>query len=139
MADLVARFHVLMLAGLTVFGGNAALAQPLPDPTRPPNSVLSGTGAADVAGSEGQLVTGPVLQSVIIRPGSKPAALIGGEWVKLGGLYAGARVIKVTDSAVELRGPNGKETLYMNPVATKVPAANTKPGAKPVPKAGSEK
>jgi hypothetical protein len=94
----------------------AAHSQSLPDPTQPPFGPTS-------AGGAGAAATAPVspLQSVILRPGARPRALIRGEWIELGQEYAGARLVKVTESSVTLKGPSGLETLYLTPNAEKKP------------------
>lgn len=91
-----------------------AMAQAVADPTRPP-SIVDVT--AGMAGSAAAPVS--PLQSVILRPGSKPRALLGGEWIELGQEFNGARLVKVTDTGVVLSGPSGRETLYLTPDAEK--------------------
>lgn len=77
-------------------------AQVLADPTRPPDAAQT-AGAASVAG--------PVVQSIIIGPGRKRAAIIGGERVEIGDSYAGATVARITDAGVLLKGSEGEEFL----------------------------
>ncbi|NTW36840.1 MAG: hypothetical protein HGB17_12055, partial [Syntrophobacteraceae bacterium] len=101
--DLVARALIAPLV-LTVFWAGAALAQPVADSTRPPSRVEAGSGPAGTA----QTPVSP-LQSVILRPGAKPRALLSGEWIELGKEYNGARLIKVTETSVTLKGPSGDE------------------------------
>ena len=133
----MANALISALCSLLALTALPVAAQTLPDPTRPPMTAPESTGAAGAAGTEAAVVTGPVLQSVILRPGAKPVALIGGEWVTLGGTYAGAKLIKVTDSAVVLKGPNGTETLKMTPAAAKATAPAIKSSDKQVKKTGS--
>jgi MSHA biogenesis protein MshK len=83
-----------------------APAQTLSDPTRPPNAVDQ---ADDGSGSRG-----PVLQSVVIGPDIK-YAVIGGQTVKLGGEYAGARLVQITDSEVVLKSGEGTTVLKLFP------------------------
>ncbi len=104
------------LAAAAAFWTATALAQPVADPTRPPAFVESTAGAVGTA----QVPASP-LQSVILRPGAKPRALLSGEWVELGKEYNGARLIKVTETSVTLKGPSGVETLYLTPDAEKKP------------------
>lgn len=83
-------------------------AQALNDPPRPPIAVLSNVpGDTDAA-------TGPVLQSVMISPAGS-FAIISGELVRLGDMYGGARVIKITAHEVALRSTSGTEILRMYP------------------------
>jgi MSHA biogenesis protein MshK len=91
-----------------------ALAQ-LGDPTKPPpdtampGDALPGTTAPAASG----------LQSVILKRQGKPAALINGEVVELGGKVGAATLIKVSEDAVVLKGPDGEETLRLIPSAEK--------------------
>lgn len=107
---------------LAALAAGSAFAQALPDPTRPPPALdvtAGGAGAAAV----------PVgLQSIIRREGGKPAAIIHGQYVELGGLVGEAKLVKVNDDSVVLQGPMGKETLFLTPnVEKKVPVAATEP------------
>jgi len=87
---------------------HAARAQQVAtDPTRPPAGILSPDTAGPVSG-------GSLLQSVMITP-TQRAAIIGGEWVKLGDKYGDARVVRITESEVVLRSAAGAETLRMYP------------------------
>jgi MSHA biogenesis protein MshK len=56
----------------------------------------------------------PVLQSVIITRGHR-AAIINGQRVELGGQFADARVVRITETEVVLRSPAGAEVLKMYP------------------------
>lgn len=106
-----------------------AHAQVLTDPTRPPAEAYLGTMA-----ESGSAPAAAVLQSVMISS-TERSAIIGGEWIKLGGKYHDARVVKITESEVVLQSANGSEILRMypdvsmKPVATE-PPAGTKPAAK---------
>ena len=102
-------------------------AQIVNDPTRPPAGTYS-TDSGDSA------ATAPVLQSVMITPTAR-MAIIGGETVKLGGMYGDARVVKITESGVVLRSATGTETLRMYPEVTMkpikpAPAVSDKPARK---------
>lgn len=55
------------------------------------------------------------LQSIIRRQAGKPAALINGTLVELGGKVGEARLIRIGENFVVLRGPQGVETLYLTP------------------------
>jgi MSHA biogenesis protein MshK len=74
------------------------------DPTRPP----PGLQAASAASSP-ETLEGLVLQSVLLGKGRKPAAVISGQLVPLGGLVAGMRLTQVTPLGVQLKGPNGQK------------------------------
>ncbi len=80
------------------------------DPTRPPFE----TGLAAQPGvTMPEPTTG--LQSIIRRKAGKPAALINGALVELGGKVGEARLIRIGEDSVVLRGPQGIETLYLTP------------------------
>jgi MSHA biogenesis protein MshK len=101
------------LLSCLVAGSTAAAAQ-LADPTRPP---LAAEPAAAMAGARPSVASG--LQSVILRKKGKPAALINGEIVELGGKVGESRLVKVSEDAVVLKGPAGVETLRLMPSAEK--------------------
>jgi MSHA biogenesis protein MshK len=80
------------------------------DPTRP----AIDTGIAVPAGlADASATTG--LQSIIQRRNGKPAALINGVVVELGGKVDDARLVKIGDDFVVLRGSMGKEILRLTP------------------------
>lgn len=106
---ILAALPLLWLCGWS----NAAVAQ-LADPTRP---ALSPAQAADAPADPAAAAGG--LQSVILRKGGRPAALINGEVVELGGKLGEARLVKIGEDAVVLRGPAGEETLRLTPAAEK--------------------
>lgn len=90
-----------------------ALAQ-LSDPTRPPQTLGA---AASATGTP--LMANSGLQSVLLRKTGKPAALIDGRVVELGDKVGEARLVKVNEDSVVLRGPQGDETLHLIPAAEK--------------------
>ena len=99
---------------LLLLAGSAAASAQLADPTRPPvmaEPAVAPTGAAPPVASG--------LQSVILRKKGKPAALINGEIVELGGMVGESRLVKVSEDAVVLKGPSGEETLKLIPSAEK--------------------
>jgi MSHA biogenesis protein MshK len=110
------RLIALFPAGLALLAMSVAVSThaQLADPTKPPPSLSAPTGDTpnSPAASSG-------LQSVILRKSGKPAALINGEIVELGGRLGEARLIKVMEDAVVLRGPEGDETLRLTPAAEK--------------------
>jgi hypothetical protein len=85
------------------------------DPTRPAIDTSAGTDPALEAG----VAANTGLQSVILRKNGKPAALINGSLVELGGKVDEARLVKVGEDHVVLRGPMGDETLRLMPAAEK--------------------
>lgn len=116
MADHLARLARVrrLSAGL---GGAAmlllpavpVLAEDLPDPTRPPASVMS---PSDSPASEPAKQAG--LQSVIVSK-SRSAAIIDGQTIELGGKYGDVRLIEVSDTGVILQGARGKQVMTLFP------------------------
>jgi len=103
-----------LISLFTMLGAAAIAHAQGADPTRPPfetgASVAQGVTAPDA----------PVgLQSIIRRKGGKPAAMINGIVVELGGKVGEARLARVGEDFVVLRGPQGAETLYLTPGITK--------------------
>lgn len=113
------KAFAFLCAGLL---GGAAQAQ-LADPTRPPGD------AAVAAAAPGEPPAATGLQSVILRKNGKPAALINGAVVELGGKVGEAKLVKVSEDAVVLRGPGGDETLRLMPAAEKKSGRKTEVGA----------
>lgn len=95
-------------------------AQALEDPTRPPPgfgrggsfAVPKGAGASDL-----------VLQSVIISESGR-AAIINGARVALGARLGSARLVKVSESEVELLIGNARRRLALYPGVDKRPASD---------------
>lgn len=118
---------LLMVAG---FASGEALAQShatgLADPTRPPAVMVEAT--VDPAKEDQQDVLPPAgLQTVLLRKGMKPLAIINDQSVELGGMVGEARLVKLTETEAVLQGPNGKEVLRL------MPDAERKPVVLPVP------
>jgi MSHA biogenesis protein MshK len=114
-----------------------AHAQILNDPTRPPTAAAT---ALDASGEPVAVAAPALLQSVMITPNER-MAIIGGEWIKLGGKYGEARVVKITESEVVLQSAKGFEILRMypdvsmKPVEPEQPAGNQPAAKKRVPAA----
>ena len=109
-----------ILALLLPLCTSPAAGEALPDPTRPPEAMLAGA-PGEMHGS------GLVLQSVLMGKGRKPAAIISGQVVRLGGKIGDARLIRLTESRVVLASPEGETTLQLTPAVEKhtVPGVNT--------------
>lgn len=86
-----------------LIAGNV-LAQALPDPTRPPESIRS-PAATSAANNSG-------LQSVFISPTHR-VAIINGQTVELGGMIDGAKLVEISQDHVVLRGAEGKKVLSL--------------------------
>lgn len=110
MAD---RVKTIALACLALLSG-AAFAQ-MADPTRPAVEAITLNNTPAVEGTAGNAG----LQSIIRRNGGKPAALINGSVVELGGKAGDTRLVKIGDDFVVLRGPLGEETLRLTPAVEK--------------------
>lgn len=103
-----------------LFASGALQAQ-VADPTRP---AIDTTNTAGTAMSTGSASAG--LQSIIQRKNGKPAALINGTVVELGGKVGEARLVKIGEDSVELRGALGKEVLRLTPDVEKKAAKKEK-------------
>jgi hypothetical protein len=104
----------MLLAGF--IGVGAALAQ-VPDPTRPAGAMMTPEATTGIAA--------PVesgVQTVILRPGRKSAAVINGQYVEVGGKLGDKRVTKITESEVVLTGTGGREVMKVTPAIEKTPA-----------------
>lgn len=104
---MVKRVRTILFAlALGVGAAQTMAAEVLPDPTRPPVE----------AGVEipGTVATGPVLQSVMIRPGRR-TAVISGQSLAEGERFGGAKLIKISEGEVILIGPEGRKTLKLFP------------------------
>ena len=107
MAD---PMKLIVLALLAVTG--SASAQ-LADPTRPPAAWLAPADA--VAGSGDDASGGLRLQSVLMRQGGRPVAVIGGKTVPLGGTIGEATLVRLTEREAVLKGADGVTRLYLTP------------------------
>jgi|GEM_PF-1723485 len=84
-----------------------AAAQSLPDPTRPPQFVAPTATAAEALS--------PQLHSVLVPVHGKPVAMIGGVAVSVGDKVGDAKVTRISETEVVLRGPEGEQVLRMTP------------------------
>jgi MSHA biogenesis protein MshK len=102
----------LLAAALLLLGPACGHAQALQDPTRPPAQLDARTGAVGA-------IAGPQLQSVLIAPGAtgRHVAVIDGETVRLGDTWRGARVVRMTQTEVELVRGREHQVLKLNPIA----------------------
>lgn len=110
MADRLSVVSAFFLLAVAASGAGAQSAGvPLADPTKPPSTFTNPTLAA------AELSIGPVLQSVVIPAKGRPIAVIGGEEVRLGGMYDGRRLTRLTEREAVLEGPDGVEHLPLTP------------------------
>jgi MSHA biogenesis protein MshK len=101
-----------VLACLALWAAAAGHAQALQDPTRPPAQLIAGRGAAAAA-----VTRAPQLQSVLIarQQGGRHVAVIDGETVRLGDRFRGARVVRMTQTEVELVRGRERQVLTLFP------------------------
>lgn len=96
--------NTIIYSGLLIAAGTSALAESLPDPTRPYNAVTP----------QAKQTTSPVLQLVIITPTSR-VAIISGKRVELGDVYDGAKLVHIEVNKAVFKGVNGLKTMAMFP------------------------
>ena len=102
-------------------------AEQLADPTRPPTAAVAPVAAGDV---QPQVDVGPVLQAVTLSKRRKHATINGRE-VGVGEKFGEAILVKISDSQVMLRNPDGTlETLHMYPQVEKKIIVPEEPGPK---------
>ena len=126
---MAGRLTPFLLSLFPALAAGTPLAQHLTDPTRPPpDMTLPATaGSGDVAAP-----TMSGLQSIILRKDGRPAALINGVVVQLGGMVGEARLVKVNEDSVVLLGPEGRETLQLMPGIEKKVKVGAGGTAKPI-------
>lgn len=118
----LAALFMLLLALATPW----AQAQ-LADPTQPPAGLIP-----DEVGVE--VVTGPVLQSVLIPRKGRAVAVIGGQQVHVGEMYGESRLIKLSEREAVLDGPGGVEHLMLTPGIEKTNIVIKKINKSPAPR-----
>lgn len=108
---MVARMKIILRPGLAALAACALQVQAdeLRDPTRPPAAMLAPASAASAPADA------PQLQSVLLGKGRKPAAVISGQLVLLGGQLGDAKLVRVTERGAVLKGPQGETTLALTP------------------------
>lgn len=111
------RRALVSLLAAGIMGAGCVLAQ-TPDPTRP--------AAAMMTPEPGGVAATPVesgVQTVILRPGGKSAAVINGQYVSVGDMLGDKRVMKISESEVVLKGESGREIIKVTPAIEKVPTS----------------
>lgn len=111
-----------------------AVAEELPDPTRPPASTAAPV-AEKAGGATENQPSG--LHSIIISK-ARRAAIIDGETVELGGKHGDAKLIEVNEGSVVLQGAQGRQviTLFPDVKMTSVKITQKEIKAKPQSPAG---
>ena len=110
---MAAGLKMLIPALLLSLAQVAAMAESLPDPTRP--SIDLNSSGVSVAGEALPVEVVPHgLQSVIISPQYR-AAIINGETVKLGDKSGDSTLVEVRESSVVLQNVHGRRVLELFP------------------------
>ena len=113
------------VAALCILSSVLCHAEDLPDPTRPPSSILWG-GSAGSMGIKGEMETETRtagLQSTIVSR-TRRAAIIGGKTVELGEMYGDARLIQVNEGSVVLQKGQTLQVLTLFPDVRKSSSEN---------------
>jgi MSHA biogenesis protein MshK len=111
MAQRLSAVAVALLAFLGASpAGQAAHAQALADPMRPPQVSASERAAEAALGAQGS----SRLQSVLISP-ARRLAVIDGSVVPLGGQVGNATVVAISETEVVLKKGDERETLKLYP------------------------
>ncbi|HVK56527.1 MAG TPA: hypothetical protein VM532_16050 [Burkholderiales bacterium] len=113
---------VIAAMGLIGSVNGVQAQQSLSDPTRPPTAESVAPVSAGI---------GSKLQSIKLPRGGKPLAIIDGQRVSIGEKFGDAEVLKITESEVVLKGPEGVRTLKMAPDVQKQLLSEKKASAKP--------
>ena len=105
------KLLLLILLSLAItFGFRNAQAETLKDPTQPPVSLYNDAAAS----GDPKVVSGPVLQSIMIGPQIR-SAIINGQKVMLGNKYEQATLISLDEHKAVLRNPDmTTQTLLMD-------------------------
>lgn len=109
---------------LVVLAGSGSVLAQVPDPTRPPDAWLT-------PGPKGS-VSAPVdsgVQTVILRPGGKSAAVINGRFIAVGEMIGDKQVIRITESEIVLKTATGNEIIKVIPAIEKI-STNKQPAGK---------
>jgi MSHA biogenesis protein MshK len=115
------------VACLLLLAALSASSQPAGDPTRPPAGFDA---VAPVGAAAPARPAKASLQSIIRRADGRPAAIIDGELVALGGRVGDARLARVGEDSVDLATATGRETLQLTPGIGKRPVATESTAAK---------
>jgi MSHA biogenesis protein MshK len=108
MAQSIKKYFYFALSLSVLFVLQSPLyAQNLPDPTRPPSSILQVDAGIAVP-------TGPVLQSILISPQRK-IAVIDGQTVKLNGKVGNQTLVNISETEVVLKSGKQLQTLSLHP------------------------
>ena len=76
----------------------------------------------------GSGTTAPIesgVQTVILRPGGKSAAVINGQYVVVGDKFGDKRVQRISETEIVLKGESGREVIKVMPSIEKTRAGGT--------------
>lgn len=112
MDEAVTRAALLLAVAAALAPVAGAHAGQLRDPTRPPAQLYLARGTAPGASAS---AAAPQLQSVLIgrEAGGRHIAVIDGETVRLGDNFRGARVVRMTQTEVELMRGRERQVLKL--------------------------
>jgi len=123
------NLQVMIVGMLMLLMMHLAQAEQLKDPTQPPASLSN-----DIATGSNPVITGPVLQSVMIGSEYR-AAIINGQKVILGSKYEQATLIRVNEHEAVLRNPDMTTQVLVMDYAGVKKTVHTDTSAKSNPKA----
>ncbi len=101
-----------LLAALLLCAMEIALAETLPDPTRP--AIDLGAAGGQASGAVPTEAVPQGLQSIIISPHYR-AAIINGETVRLGGKIGNSTLVEVRANSVVLQNAQGRRVMELFP------------------------
>jgi MSHA biogenesis protein MshK len=109
MDEAVKTMHAFAAGALLLAAQMPARAQDLQDPTRPPTRFAPRAGGTAAASNL------PQLQSVLIarEAGGRQVAVIDGETVRLGQSFHGAKLVRMTQTEVELVRGRERQVLKL--------------------------
>lgn len=102
---------------LATHPAGALAADPVPDPTRPPPTILKAEGPSGAeTGQDGEAAgqeQAMQLEMVMLKPSGAATAVVSGQTVRAGDTVRGMKVLAIREMEVELRGSQGVEVLRM--------------------------
>jgi hypothetical protein len=110
MVNDMTRISVALFIALHAL---VATAAEMPDPTRPPASLISGVDTDSAAGQK-PVESQSGLQTTIISP-PRCAAIIDGKTVELGEMHGDMRLVEVSEGGVVLQNAQKRRVLTLFP------------------------
>lgn len=103
-AKFIPSLLCLLLAGGAAQAGES-------DPMQPPAGFVAPLPGQEAAG----MAPGQRLTSILRPRAGRPAAIIDGQLIRLGGRIGEARLLAIAENGVTLAGPEGREFLPLTP------------------------